>query len=176
MQRQTPRAAEAGVETASITRGHRSPSKTLTEGSIGRPGMLLSRLPVHPRGAPNSGRPGTGVPRVPREGHDKEKASCGEWMGWMEKPRFVSMYRSWLSSCPHPPPHTHTHTFCSTQGMVWRRKVQTFLSEPLSRGDVCALSCSISRAAYTSHPPRVRYGPPFRRAAATSCPSWPCGN
>lgn len=36
-------------------------------GSIGRPGMLLSRLPVHPRGHPEGGRPVTGVPRgVPR--------------------------------------------------------------------------------------------------------------
>lgn len=41
---------------------------------------------------------------------------------------------------------------------------------------VCALSCSISRAAYIPHPPRVRYGPPFRRAAATSWLSWPSGN
>lgn len=52
-------------------------------------------------------------------------------------------------------------TLCSVLGRGWRKKQKSrpFLLEPLSRGDVCALSCSISRAAYISHPPRVRYGP-----------------
>lgn len=81
-------------------------------------------------------------------------------------------YRHALFVCP--PPHTSLR---AGQGVEKKKqKSRPFLLEPLSRGDVCALSCSISRAAYISHPPRVRYGPPFRRAAATSCLSWPSGN
>lgn len=57
LQRQTPaRRWQAGVETASIIRGHRSRTGGPTAGSIGRPGMFLSRLPVHPRGRPPRGR------------------------------------------------------------------------------------------------------------------------
>ena len=129
------RMAKAGVETASIIRGHRSP-KAL-DGGLHR---AARDIPVTLAGA----SPGDRLPPGSRQ--SKKLCVCVRVCVCVYgEPRFVSMYRKRMAIVMPTP-----HTLLRAGGGKEKKEVQTLsVDEPLSRGDVCALSCSISHAQLT---------------------------
>lgn len=144
MQRQTPAKHRREWRPHSIIRGHRSPNG---RGPRRRAPLVGQGCSSHacrcipgegPQGADGQDPAFRVFPGGPRQ--SKKKVYCGEWTG--SHASYLSIgagHRHGLSLSPPSLP-----TLCSVQGrgVEKSKKVQTFLCEPLSRGDVCALSCS----------------------------------